>query len=179
MVKKRYAHQGRKNDLQKDPDLKGHKILATFGRGNGNNWPWPPNSPKSGRDHDQKGRRPRSDATNAQLKGASIDMRLFLVELFNHFCISIYRQPRWENHPMASRATLSSEHQGLIPQEYQAKLERVQGPPRWQWVGYPSESLPKQQLCLITCLFVCLLISYRRIIKGMVGTIALPSCPLL
>jgi len=37
MVKKRCAHQGRKNDLQKNADLKGHKILVTFGRGNGNN----------------------------------------------------------------------------------------------------------------------------------------------
>jgi len=26
-----------------------------------------------------------------RLKGASIDMRLFPIELFNHFCISLYR----------------------------------------------------------------------------------------
>jgi len=38
-------------------------MLATFGRAIGNNWPWPPKSPENGRDHDQKGRRPRSDAT--------------------------------------------------------------------------------------------------------------------
>jgi len=31
------AHGARINDLQKDPDLKGRKILATFGRANGNN----------------------------------------------------------------------------------------------------------------------------------------------
>jgi len=69
-VKKRCAHGLCKNDLQNDPHLKGRDFFAIFGRGKGNNWPWPPKSPENGRTHDQKGRRPRSDATET-CSGAS------------------------------------------------------------------------------------------------------------